>query len=154
MIEDSIHLLIFLFGTFGRIHTRDVDDRFLFWVEYLNYRIQIAAPIKVITNAEAFQIRVAIELLIIGVADASEPLFILRAEHGDAVAPKIAARHRDDVGAAIRHKPANYFAKTAVGISGCMMKFINRQEAISKRSRTNLVVGKTQCRVGADQHFP
>ena len=77
MIEYPINLFVFFFGALSRLDTWDMDDGFLGGIKHVHDRIKIATAIEMVANAKGLQVSVAIQLLIISVADACEFFFIL-----------------------------------------------------------------------------
>ena len=60
VVEDTIHLIEFSFGTLGCVHVWNMDDRFLCRVEYFHNRVEVAAAIKMVADAKTLEISVAV----------------------------------------------------------------------------------------------
>lgn len=87
-------------------------QRFLRCVERLGYGVDVLAREELVAYAEAFQVFVTAELLVIVVADSGlEFCFVFRPHYGHGVAAEITARHGQYVRRGFVEQAAYQFAR-------------------------------------------
>ena len=139
-------------GALFGIDRRDVDDRLHRRIEQRRNLLGIGAGVEAVSDVERLEVLVPVELLVVGVGDRLEPVFILWGQHGDGIAAEIAAGHGDDMRLVPSDQLRKLSAEAVPGVCGNMVELVNRDQPVVERFRSQLVKSETEGRMGADQH--
>ncbi len=97
MAHDVLGLAVLVLQALARIDRGDVDNGLDRRVKQRRDLLGVGAGVEAVADVQHLEILIAVELLVIGVGDGLELGFVIGCQHGDGVAPEIAAGHRHDM---------------------------------------------------------
>ena len=106
-----------------------------------------------VANTQTFQVFVPIELFVVIVSYRVETVFVVRTKYRHTIATEVRASHGYYVRIGLCHQSVNQITQTAIGIGRNMVKFVNGQQAVSKRLIAEFLCRKAQSSVCANQNF-
>ena len=122
-------------------------------VEHLVDRIRVTPLVEVVTDPQALQVLVTVELVVVVERDWSELLFIFRHEDGHRIPPEVGARHRHNMSIRTRHDFVHHLSQpTGVLVGRHVVELVDCHKSVIKSRGRKLRHRKTQRRVGANQH--
>ena len=152
-VQYRVNFAVFVFGGLPRIDVRNVQNGLFVGIQYFQNRRDVFSLIKMVPDAQRFQVGIAVELLVIVVGDLRKFSFVFGIEHGYAVAPEIRSRHGHHVRVGMGHDAPQQFPQTAVAVGGDVVKLVNGQQRVVEGRFFHFFKGKPQRSMGTDQDF-
>ncbi len=152
VVHDVLGLAVLVLQALARVDRGDVDDRLDRRVEQRRDLLGVWSGVEAVSDVEGLEVLVAVELLVVGIGDGLELRLVLRRQHGNGIAAEIAAGHGDDVGLVARDQLRQLRAQAVACIGRDVMKLIDRDEPVVEGFRTQLIEGKAEGCMGADQN--
>lgn len=150
--NDVGYLVIFAGVRRTGVHVGDVNEGLLMGVEGERNGRDVFALIELIPDAQALEILVTVELLVVVVGNGGLELgFVFGAHHGNGVAPEVGAGHCHYVGIGAADDGADGRAQVIEFVGRSVVEFVNADKGVIEQGDVQILERVAEGGMGADQ---